>query len=103
MKYSRRAARSRRHAFVFPIRLRDGKIFGDFAQSFCAAFGNEEDLPIYNVMAVVRGAVHAMAYRAYAIRPYIYTVCNQQPTYIVHIIPTPLKTIVFMKYPENNI
>ena len=54
-------------------------------------------------LAVVCGAAHAVAYRAYAIRPYIYTVCNRKTTYAVHIIPAPPQSGCFPELPEKYI
>ena len=58
--------------------------------------------PTYNVVAVVCGAVQVVSCRAYAILPYIYTVCNQLTTYIVYIIPQTPKAVAFPITPKTT-
>ncbi len=50
----------------------------------------------------VCGAVQAVSCWAYAIRPYIYTVCNQLTTYIVYIIPQTPKAVAFPITPKTT-
>ena len=55
---------------------------------------------ITQVSAAVCGAAHAAGQRAYAIRPYIYTICNQKTTHIVYIIPQTPNAVAFPNNPK---
>ena len=52
--------------------------------------------------AGVRGVVQAVEFRAYAIRPYIYTACNQQATYTVYMITLIPKAVAFPNIPKTT-